>query len=216
MQGDIELPGLGLSDEDKATLSSQVEVVLHCAATVRFDENLSAAISMNVGAVASLLDIAHGMHLLKALVHVSTAYANCNRDHTDEEVYPAPAPPRKALSLLKTLPPSTLDSPDVTKKILGDRPNTYTFTKAMAEQLVQDEGHGLPICIVRPSIVVSTWKDPMPGWVDNLNGPTGLFLIAGIGVMRTAVIHEDLLTDGVPVDAVSNLTIASAWNTYRE
>ena len=35
----------------------------------------------------------------------------------------------RALSLLKTLPPSTLDSPDVTKKILGDRPNTYTFTK---------------------------------------------------------------------------------------
>ena len=32
------------------------------------------------------------------------------------------------------------------------------FLKAMAEQLVQDEGHGLPICIVRPSIVVSTWK----------------------------------------------------------
>ena len=30
--------------------------------------------------------------------------------------------------------------------------------KAMAEQLVQDEGVGLPICIVRPSIVVSTWK----------------------------------------------------------
>ena len=28
----------------------------------------------------------------------------------------------------------------------------------MAEQLVQDEGAGLPICIVRPSIVVSTWK----------------------------------------------------------
>ena len=85
----------------------------------------------------------------------------------------------RALSLLNTLPPSTLDCPDVTKKILGDRPNTYTFTKvkgstrffvakhddfhlyffkAMAEQLVQDEGGGLPICIVRPSIVVSTWK----------------------------------------------------------
>ena len=29
----------------------QVEVVLHCAATVRFDENLSAAISMNVSAL---------------------------------------------------------------------------------------------------------------------------------------------------------------------
>jgi len=215
MQGDIELPGLGLSDEDKAVLSSQVEVVLHCAATVRFDENLSAAISMNVGAVASLLDLAHGMQRLQAIVHVSTAYANCNRSHTDEEVYPAPAPPRKALSLLNTLPPSTLDCPDVTKKILGDRPNTYTFTKAMAEQLVQDEGAGLPICIVRPSIVVSTWKEPVPGWVDNLNGPTGLFLIAGIGVMRTAVILEEMKVDSVPVDTCANLTLVAAWETHK-
>ena len=37
------------------------------------------------------------------------------------------------------------------------------------------------------------WKEPVPGWVDNLNGPTGLFLIAGIGVMRTAVILEEVL-----------------------
>ena len=44
----------------------------------------------------------------------------------------------------------------------------------------------------------------------------GLFLIAGIGVMRTAVIHEDLLTDGVPVDSCSNLTIAAAWRTDKD
>ena len=76
-------------------------------------------------------------------------------------------------------------------------------------------GH-LPVCIVRPSIVVSTWREPMQGWVDNLNGPTGLFLIAGIGVMRTARIHEDLQTDGVPVDTCANLTLAAAWRTSRE
>ena len=35
-------------------------------------------------------------------------------------------------------------------------------------------------------------QEPVPGWVDNLNGPTGLFLIAGIGVMRTAVILEEV------------------------
>ena len=34
--------------------------------------------------------------------------------------------------------------------------------------------------------------------------------------MRTAVIHEDLLTDGVPVDTCANLTIAAAWSTDRE
>jgi fatty acyl-CoA reductase len=57
---------------------------------------------------------------------------------------------------------------------------------------VEEECAGLPVCIVRPSIVVSTWKEPVPGWVDNLNGPTGLFLIAGIGVMRTAVVLEEV------------------------
>jgi len=215
MLGDIDQPKLGLSKEDLHILATQVHVVLHCAATVRFDENLSAALSMNVGAVASLMTIAQGMDRLEALVHVSTAYANCNRNLTDEEVYPAPAPPKSALGLLDTLNPTVLDSPEVTSKILGDRPNTYTFTKAMAEELVVTEGAGLPICIVRPSIVVSTWKEPVPGWVDNLNGPTGLFLIAGIGVMRTAVVIEEMRCDAVPVDTCANLTLVAAWETHR-
>ena len=34
--------------------------------------------------------------------------------------------------------------------------------------------------------------------------------------MRTAVIHEDLLTDGVPVDTCANLTIAAAWSTHKQ
>merc|ERR1719334_2395336 len=171
---------------------------------------------MNVGAVETLMSLAKKMNKLQALVHVSTAYANCNRSHIEEKVYPSPAPPQSALGLLSTLTPEVLDSPEVTGKILGDRPNTYTFTKAMAEELVVTEGSHLPVCIVRPSIVVSTWKEPIAGWVDNLNGPTGLFLIAGIGVMRTAVIHEDLLVDGVPVDACANLIIAAGWKTNVE
>ena len=50
----------------------------------------------------------------------------------------------------------------LTPKIIGNRPNTYTFTKAIAEHVVMEEGAGLPICIVRPSIVGATWKDPFP------------------------------------------------------
>ena len=62
--------------------------------------------------------------------------------------------------MLGTLPTDVLDCNEVTGRLLGtgDRPNTYTFTKAIAEQLVHDEGEGLPVCIVRPSIVVSSWK----------------------------------------------------------
>ena len=94
--------------------------------------------------------------------------------------------------------------------------NNDNFSQAIAEDLVMTECEDLPVSIVRPSIVVSSWKEPVPGWVDNLNGPTGLFLIAGIGVMRTAVIHEDLLVDGVPVDTCANLIIAAGWKTDRD
>ena len=39
--GYISLPKLGLSDTDITSLSKHVSVIFHCAATVRFDEDLS-------------------------------------------------------------------------------------------------------------------------------------------------------------------------------
>lgn len=61
----------------------------------------------------------------------------------------------------------------LTDKLLGDRPNTYTFTKALAECWLKDNKGDLPLVIVRPSIVLSSIDGPMVGWVDNWNGPTG-------------------------------------------
>ena len=57
--------------------------------------------------------------------------------------------------------------------LLEDRPNTYTYTKALAEQMISESTYTFPISIVRPSIVTPTCKEPFPGWIDNLNGPTG-------------------------------------------
>ena len=50
----------------------------------------------------------------------------------------------------------------LTPKLLGKRPNTYTFTKALAEHLVQQEAGSLNVAIVRPSIVGASWKEPFP------------------------------------------------------
>lgn len=36
--------------------------------------------------------------------------------------------------------------------MLGDWPNTYTFTKALAEQVIQKEARGLPIAVFRPGV----------------------------------------------------------------
>lgn len=59
------------------------------------------------------------------------------------------------------------------KDILKNLPNSYAFTKALSEALVNEavEKQNLSAMIMRPSIVIPTYADPIPGWTDNLNGP---------------------------------------------
>ncbi len=50
----------------------------------------------------------------------------------------------------------------ITPRLIGKKPNTYTYTKQLAETLLLTEGADLPVCVVRPSIVTATWKEPAP------------------------------------------------------
>lgn len=47
--------------------------------------------------------------------------------------------------------------------------------------------------------------------MDNLNGPTGILIGAGKGVIRTMHCNTDLLADIVPVDMVINALLIYAW-----
>lgn len=95
------------------------------------------------------------------------------RSTIDEEFYENELSPEDMLEISKRIKHSLLDSDEMTKMLIGQHPNTYTFTKALGEQLVKDQASELPVSIFRPSIVVASAQEPMPGWVDNLNGATG-------------------------------------------
>ena len=45
---------------------------------------------------------------------------------------------------------------------LQGRPNTYTFTKALGENLLLNEAKDLPVAIFRPSIVGAAYEEPLP------------------------------------------------------
>ena len=51
----------------------------------------------------------------------------------------------------------------------------------MAEQVVNDYKHKVPLVIFRPSIVIAAMREPVPGWVDNFNGPVGLLVGCAVG-----------------------------------
>lgn len=212
--GDILEPKLGMNEEDEARVAAETQIVFHSAATVKFDEELKLSVRMNVIGVKRIVELGRKMPNLEALIHVSTAYANCDKEKIKEEVYEPPLHPSKLIDAVEWMDKDALDA--LTSKLIGSRPNTYTYTKAVAEYLFVEETKGMPVAIVRPSIVGASWEEPLPGWVDNLNGPTGL--IAAIGKGLLFVMHGDIgcTADVIPVDTATNAMIAVAWHTAVE
>lgn len=104
----------------------------------------------------------------------------------------------------------------VTEKLLEGRPNTYTYTKAIAEHFVAKQEGKYPITIVRPSIVISSALEPIPGWVDNVNGIAGLGCLAAVGMLRTIDWNYYATSDMVPVDYVANCLIVAAHEIYEK
>ncbi|KAL0118735.1 hypothetical protein PUN28_009421 [Cardiocondyla obscurior] len=115
------------------------------------------------------------------------------------------------LSLLTVLNDKKLDS--ITPSLIDGWPNTFTFTKAIAEDTVLRYGGSMPVCIVRPSIVTSTWNEPIMGWADSVYGPIGLLVSSSLGLLRTIHCHTDKNLDFVPADYVTSCLIAAAWRT---
>lgn len=100
-----------------------------------------------------------------------------------------------------------------TQPLLEGRPNCYTFAKALAEHIVLAERpDSLPVAIVRPSIVVASYGEPTPGWVDNFNGATGIALLGSLGIMRICDYDTDKKISFIPVDMTTNAMIATAWH----
>ncbi|KAM3955075.1 putative fatty acyl-CoA reductase CG5065 [Aphomia sociella] len=209
--GDILEDGLGLSADDKRELQERCNVVFHSAACVRFDQKLKEAVNMNTKGTLRLLELAETMHNLESLVHLSTAYCRCYLDELEEKLYPPIHKPRKIMDIVDWMDKDTLEY--LEPKIIASEPNTYSYTKAITEDLVAEYGNKFPIVIARPSIVTCAWKEPLPGWVDNLNGATGLVIGSGKGVIRTMHCEPSYTVDAIAVDVVVNACIVIAYVT---
>lgn len=109
LKGDVELPDMGLPEDAVARLAGSVDLVIHCAASIRFDLSDADYDAVNVGGTANAIDFAR--HVGARLLYVSTAYACGLRDGIIEE---APVPQGVAFA------------------------NGYEKSKAKAEALVRD------------------------------------------------------------------------------
>ncbi|XP_077263221.1 fatty acyl-CoA reductase 1-like [Temnothorax americanus] len=209
ISGDVSEKGLGLSDADRQMLIERVTIIIHGAASVRFNDSLKYSILVNTRATRDICILAQSMENLKALVYVSTAFAHVNEQFIEEKAYPPIADWQKMIEIAESLDEHTLNI--FTAKCLDYFPNTYIFSKNLAECVIQEYSSSLPCAIVRPSVVMPTLEEPVPGWIDNVYGPIGLYVGGGKGVIRVACCNKNVTENSVPADFVIKAIIAVSW-----
>jgi nucleoside-diphosphate-sugar epimerase len=132
VEGILDAPGFGLSEEDFAVLLQDVDEIIHCASDTSFSERKRAAVERtNIAGLESVLDLAAGGRC-SFFHYVSTAYAAgrtngiCKEDIVENNAFT----------------------------------NVYEETKCRAEKIVSErcERVGVRLSIYRPSIVYGDSK----------------------------------------------------------
>ncbi|KRT81008.1 hypothetical protein AMK59_6119, partial [Oryctes borbonicus] len=189
-------------------------IFIHSAATVKFHEKLHLAVDINIKGTQEMLTLAKECQRLDSFVHISTAFSHCYREDVDEQLYDVQYDADKIIQICNAIPQNMLEK--ITPDIIGKWPNTYVFTKAIAEDCTRKAAHQLPVCIVRPAIVTATYKEPVRSWIDNVYGATGIVVGSGVGLLRVANINQDKTAEIIPADMVVNLVLAASYKTAVE
>ncbi|MEA2332330.1 MAG: hypothetical protein QOH58_2468 [Thermoleophilaceae bacterium] len=175
---DIERPGLGLEGRRADALAERVSTVIHCAASVSFDLGLEASRRVNVDGTRRVAELAErcagGGTGLDRLSYVSTAYvAGAHGGVFDE------------------------DGLDVGQSFR----NPYEQSKFEAERLLRKRADGLPLQVLRPSIVVG---DSRTGWTSSFNVLYPPLKAFARGAIPALPARRGAPVDVVPVDYVAD------------
>lgn len=154
INGDLAAPGLGIQQSDLIEIQNDIEFIIHSGADVRFNISLPEQILSNVRGTRDLLEIARNVKKLIRFVYVSTAYSHCVRDKINETFYAAPMNPQFWIENVDKW--NSGDGKDlldiITPKLIHPWPNTYTFSKALSEEMTKGYAVYFPILVIRPSI----------------------------------------------------------------
>lgn len=85
--------------------------------------------------------------------------------------------------------------------------DSYSFTKAMGEQIIAKMRGELPTVIVRPSIIESSLSDPEPGWLEGLKVADPIIVHYGKGRLTDFPARPETILDIIPVDIIINAII---------
>ncbi|XP_030756882.1 putative fatty acyl-CoA reductase CG5065 [Sitophilus oryzae] len=212
INGNVLEKNLGLSNEDRQLLIEKIHIVFNAAASVKFDDFFNVGILTNLRSARDVALLALDMKHICSFVHVSTAFCNINeKEIVEEKLYLPRGDWREAIYVSENGDNTIVNT--LSHKYLEGFPNTYTYTKHLAEHCVNDLlADKIPTVIVRPTIVIPSLYEPFVGWLDNMNGPMGILSAAGAGLLRIAFGHPDVSIDCIPVDEAVKVFLVTCWH----
>ncbi|XP_021729655.1 alcohol-forming fatty acyl-CoA reductase-like [Chenopodium quinoa] len=229
--GDTSYENLGLTAEQMKEMYEDIDIVINVAATTKFEERYDVALGVNTLGPKHVVNFAKNCAKIQLLIHVSTAYVCGEKAGIISESPYAMGETLNGVTGLdiesekklaeQTL--STLKSSDLPEKVIRQKmknlgvqrakfygwPNTYVFTKAMGEMLVGQLRGGLPVIIMRPTIVCSTLKEPFPGWVEGCRTIDSVAVTYGKGSLSFFLADKSSVLDLIPADMFVNSMIVA-------
>lgn len=206
--GELTKPDFGLSPEDLKKVVETSDIFIHNAASLKNEAPLRYNVINNLVGTKYALELAKKMKNLLHFQHVSTAFCNIEPEKVIEKVYGYHHDPEDLIRMSEWMSDDAMKA--VQKDLMGDFPNTYLYTKRLAEILVEKYYPSLPVCIVRPTAVMPSFSEPFPGWVDSLNGIVGIFVAGSRGVLRSVLADRSARGEFIPVDTAINGMIMAA------
>ncbi|KAL8149643.1 fatty acyl-CoA reductase 2, chloroplastic-like [Apium graveolens] len=233
--GDVCKSEIGIESDLTAEIAQVVNVIVNSSANTTFDERYDVAINTNTRGPCRVLSFAKKCKNLCLFLHVSTAYVNGERssiiqetpiqmgqrlrsqvytNEVDIEAELSIALQSKEASQVKTTP--LMKDLGLQRAKLHGWQNTYSFTKAMGEMLITKQRENIPVVIVRPSVVESSYREPFPGWIEGNRMIDPLMLFYGKGQLPGILANPNAVVDIVPVDIVVNTVLVAMAKHGRE
>ncbi|XP_078434232.1 jojoba acyl CoA reductase-related male sterility protein [Wolffia australiana] len=232
VRGNVRLAELGIPPETIDEIVGAVDIFVNSAANTTFDERYDVALDINTAGPGRLMSLARRCEKVELFVQVSTAYVNGQRrgkilekpfamgDTIAAEIggsWTAKLDVEEEMKLAAQLR-DLRQGNDFTQemKILGlERAklhgwqDTYTFTKAMGEMMVNSMRGDIPVVTMRPSVIESTYREPFPGWMEGNRMMDPIILYYGKGQLTGFLADPEGVLDVVPADMVVNATLAA-------
>ncbi|XP_024009572.1 probable fatty acyl-CoA reductase 4 isoform X2 [Eutrema salsugineum] len=225
--GDISIDNLGLKDSNLLEhMWNEIDIVVNVAATTNFDESINTFGPLNV------LNFAKKCVKAQLLLHVSTAYVCGEKSgllqektfrmgetlngngklviDTELELMKQKLKELQKQDCSEEEIAETMKDLGMSRAKLHGWPNTYVFTKSMGEMLLGYHRENLPLVIIRPTMITSTFSEPFPGWIEGLRTIDSVIVAFGKGRLKCFLADPNSVLDLIPVDMVANAMVMAA------